>query len=102
MAFYKTNAAAAAELNTNSNSGVKSKQKPVKAVRTSNGGSRKQPFKRENNKKPVKIDVHHLMDKPGPVLDVKAHFNRDTEILLGYGENMQELQYIFSILRNFR
>ena len=102
MAYQETNAAAAAGLNTNYNSGVKSKQKPNKAVRTSNGGSREQPFKRENNKKPVKIDVHILMDKPGPVLDVKAHFNRDNEILPGYGENMQELQYTFSILRNFR
>ena len=31
------------------------------------------------------------MDKPGPVLDVKAHFNRDIEILPGSGENIQEL-----------
>ena len=67
MAYQNTNAAAAAGSNTNYNSGVKIKQKLVKAVRTSNGGSRQQPFKRENNKKRVKIDLHHLMDKPVPV-----------------------------------
>ena len=49
MAFQEMNAATIAGSSTNYNSRTKFKQEPVLAVGTRNGGTRKQPFKRENN-----------------------------------------------------
>ena len=55
MAFKKANSATVAGKSTSHKSGVKIKQEPILTMRSSNGSTRKHPFKSENNKRPNKI-----------------------------------------------
>ena len=77
MAFQKTNSAAAAGSNTIYNWGINVNQEPVMAVQTSNGGTTKQTFKRENKKK-IAVDPKPLTNKQNPVIEVYAHLRRNT------------------------
>ena len=77
MAFQMMNAATVAGTSINYNSGVKIKQEPVMTVQTSNGGTRKQPFIRENFKRQNSNRSTPSSGQTNPAIDVDVHLNRD-------------------------